>query len=773
MNGPPTSSIRVPRALVYAPLAVATLWLAATTVRRVLALSGGAAVPLDDAYIHFQYARSIAELHAFAYTRGAVPTPGATSLLWPLTLAPFYALGFRGARIIWVAWALGFTSLGLLALETRRLASGLMRPPVAIATGAMVIAFGGFTWFAASGMEVVPFAWLFTRTVRRAAEWMESAGNTVRAPSVGPHRRAVSPLRDRRGAELREPSEHAEGGGGSGREASRGGQGPPLPNEPSEHAEGGGGSGREASRGGQGPPLPNEPSEHAEGGGGSGREASRGGQGPPLQELWLLAVLCPLMRPEGAVASLLVALALFIEPRGGSRLRGMAALLAPATPSVICWLATGHAVTSTATAKWLLLNPYYRGDRLFSAIESNVEIFFGTLLDGKLWTSVFLPEGGRPIAVLALFAIPLAGATRHRLPRAIGVLVFALAALAPTTYETFLVNRVRYIWPFAPAWFIGLGALAEVSGAWAERTLARIGAPRVELPILTAGVFVGLLGSRLSPSIEDLATSAQAVTLQQVSLAKWAAASLPPTARIGVNDTGAMAYFSNRTTFDVVGLTTAGEARYWTAGPGSRFEHYEHLSRAALPTHFIVYPEWFAVEPLLGEQLTERVVRHTILGGTTMIAYEARYDLLGSGERPTEFDVGRRQLVDALDVADLDDEARHAYALFDASAQTDVVVSGAESADGARTNRRVDAFTIAFAPGGALVARLGAENPLRLEVRIDGQAAGAIDLDGSFWQETVVSVPTSVASGVHHVDVRTTGNGAFTSLHYWSYAAAP
>jgi len=52
-----------------------------------------------------------------------------------------------------------------------------------------------------------------------------------------------------------------------------------------------------------------------------------------------------------------------------------------------------------------------------------------------------------------------------------------------------------------------------------------------------------------------------------------------------------------------VGLTTRDEARYWVAGAASRFEHYERLHArraAALPTHFIVYPEWMALDAVLG-----------------------------------------------------------------------------------------------------------------------------------------------------------------------------
>ena len=184
------------------------------------------------------------------------------------------------------------------------------------------------------------------------------------------------------------------------------------------------------------------------------------------------------------------------------------------------------------------------------------------------------------------------------------------------------------------------------------------------------------------------------MTLQQVSLAKWAAVALSRDARIGVNDTGAMAYFSNRTTFDVVGLTTSGEARYWTAGPGSRFEHYEHLPRNQLPTHFVVYPEWFGIPPLLGQELAYRFVRHTILGGATMAAYEARYDLLHSGDFPISAPRGNPNVEDVLDVADLEDEAAHGYRLFDATAQTNIVVAGGDRADGGRSYRRRDEFTL-------------------------------------------------------------------------------
>jgi len=77
----------------FAALAVALL--AQRTIGGVLAKVGHAAAPLDDAYIHFQYARAIVEGHPLRFQAGAAITSGATSMLWPALLAPFW-LSARG-----------------------------------------------------------------------------------------------------------------------------------------------------------------------------------------------------------------------------------------------------------------------------------------------------------------------------------------------------------------------------------------------------------------------------------------------------------------------------------------------------------------------------------------------------------------------------------------------------------------------------------------------------------------------------------------------------
>ena len=241
------------------------------------------------------------------------------------------------------------------------------------------------------------------------------------------------------------------------------------------------------------------------------------------------------------------------------------------------------------------------------------------------------------------------------------MVLLALTIFAPCFYLTFLWNRLRYLWPFATGWMIGLACLARIVGDVAGLFRSRW---RIATGI-ACGVFVGSFASKLEWSIEDVGQSASGIARQQVALGRWARDNLPAEARIGVNDTGAIAYYSNRRTFDIVGLTTRDEARYWVAGAGSRLEHYERLADKApsiLPTHFIVYPEWMAMNMCLGEPLKEATVTDsTILGGQTMRAYRADWSKLGSGERPW---TQAGELIDALDVADLESEAEHEYDLF-------------------------------------------------------------------------------------------------------------
>ncbi|MEK7837451.1 MAG: hypothetical protein AAB328_05650, partial [candidate division NC10 bacterium] len=54
-------------------------------------LAGGSGFPLDDAWIHFHFARNLAEGHGFVYNPG-VHVSGSTAPLWTLLLGGTFAL---------------------------------------------------------------------------------------------------------------------------------------------------------------------------------------------------------------------------------------------------------------------------------------------------------------------------------------------------------------------------------------------------------------------------------------------------------------------------------------------------------------------------------------------------------------------------------------------------------------------------------------------------------------------------------------------------------
>lgn len=679
---------RAPDLVAYLPALAISAFLANKAIRAILERAGHPAVPLDDSFIHFQFAKNLAAGHFFTYVPGEGFTAGATSFAWPMLLAPFYLIGFRDLSIIWIAWLFGFLAHAALIVETTRLASRLTGRLVALGAGAMSALFGGFLWFAASGMETVPLAWALTRTARIASDWCE------------------------------------------------------LPQERRSRAL--------------------------------------------AIELVVFALITPLIRPEGGLASLLAFVALAacpplpVRPWWRGRLIALGAFAGPLIMPVTNLLLSGSASSNTMAVKWMPLSPYYSTfATLWPAVRDNIVTFVTVLLDGQQWSAVFIPKGSMPVFALAFVSIPVMGWRARKPWRAAFVLALALGMLIPCTYTSFLWNRLRYLWPFAPAWFVGLACGARVLGEAASMIKPRW----IAIAPALSGLGAGAMSTLLTWTLEDLSKSATAIDKQQVTLGRWAKENLPGDAIIGVNDTGAIAYESDRRTFDVVGLTTKGEARYWVAGAGSRFEHYEHLITTEpqrFPTWFIVYPQWMACEPVLGASVFEATVHdQTILGGVTMLVYPARRDLLGSGARPVDVRL-QGDPVDELDVADLESEAAHAYEIgWATGAETSNRVHfdewgrDADSpawADGGRFERLLDRFDAHLPEGAPIrgIARLvgPSTDDVDVVVRVGGADLVTIRVPAGLAVEQAFDIPADKVKSTTPIEVRPLGS-TFASLHYW------
>ncbi len=667
-------AVRRSQVLGALPIALATAAVAASVIHAVREKVGYAAPTLDDAYIHFQYARAIAEGHPLRYQADAARSSGATSLLWPLMLAPFWLLGLKGSALTWGAWVLGFGALGGLAYESQKLTEKLTSRAMGWAAAVAVLSFGGLVWCAASGMEVVPFAWAIARSLRLASEWSEVAKEE--------------------------------------------------------------------------------------------RTRKR------LRSLAIATFLMALLRPEGQAYALLVAAVVIAFPAQAtfrSRARGLLIAAAAVANPLLLWLMTGSATSSTAQVKLLLGNPYYA---LGASIEANVRILVTQIWNGEVWSAEFLPKGGAPIVLLGLSAAIVSGTRKRAAVRGALVLAFGLGMFIPCAYVTFLWNRLRYLWPFSPGLIIGVMCLCHLLGELLARLRVRFQA----ISLVLAGGVMGVFLDHYEWVKEDIAQSASGIDRQQAALGRWAKENLPADARVGVNDTGAIAYFSERRTFDIVGLTTPSEAPYWVAGAASRYEHYERLLRTqanALPTHFIVYPEWMACESVFGPALHEAVVTDSsILGGQVMRVYKANYALLGSGEAPW---TPAGKIVDTMDDADLESEREHGYELLGARDGEQTIMEssapdGHPVVDGGRTNRNHERFRVKLAPGVAItgLARLRGDASVKGEIRAGGKKLAELSFADTEWIEVPLDIPGELASARTEIELLTT-EGTVSAYH-WFFA---
>ncbi|MDB4935999.1 MAG: hypothetical protein JWP87_2971 [Labilithrix sp.] len=113
--------------------------------------------PLDDVYIHFDFARTLAQGHPFEWLPGNGYSSGETSPLYAVVLAIGYLVGFRG-RLLGV-WAAIVAVLAIASFV--RSAQTLARPSprwLSAAVAVLVLSVGIVDWSLFSGMEVATFA---------------------------------------------------------------------------------------------------------------------------------------------------------------------------------------------------------------------------------------------------------------------------------------------------------------------------------------------------------------------------------------------------------------------------------------------------------------------------------------------------------------------------------------------------------------------------------------------------------------------------------------
>ncbi|MFH1437585.1 MAG: hypothetical protein ABIJ56_17900 [Pseudomonadota bacterium] len=496
---------------------------------------------------------------------------------------------------------------------------------------------------------------------------------------------------------------------------------------------------------------------------------------------WKLAFwggLTSVLRPEGLFVVLILA-GVIIGRSALGKGRGAAVRQLPwlllAAPAVI-WMLTifllsGHFLSNAVYQKSYFHDPSLTPYTIFNYTFSNVK---------KILDNVYMVNHSPPFLILFFFiaaAGALLGEIRDRLPGRWTLIILVLVLGSFSTMMTLNSgwHQFRYQMPFFNLYLLAAGI--GIATAW--KGLSEKHRPWVSA---VAAFFIVVLLVNLPRWVEAYGMNSKNIYEQQVAFGKFIERNIKKDAVIGLNDAGAIPYYSGKRCYDILGLATEDQSRWYRSGPGSLFEKFENLPADRLPGYFAVYPLWWFNQDILGRKVFEvKLKDNTICGDALKVLYEAQWAALRSGHGPG-LDHGGLEIADRVDVADLLSEAAHRYegsrtTVYASFAYGDGKGGGGKGlvADGGREIQcpgNGEKMTVSVDPGKSAVIAARLENkhlPLRLVVRINNRIAGMWEIQAAMgWQEPRLEAPAEFfTASSATVNVECDSEGLYSSYHYW------
>jgi hypothetical protein len=154
------------RRVVLGGIALVAIAIAVAFAATVLGHTRPMGLPLDDSYIYLTYAKQFGRGQPFSYFPGGGYSAGSTSVLWPMLLAPFWALGARGHALVWVSFVASTALYVATALGVGRIVQRLAGGIAGVLAPLVLLAIAPFAWAALSGMEVAFASALLVTMIR-------------------------------------------------------------------------------------------------------------------------------------------------------------------------------------------------------------------------------------------------------------------------------------------------------------------------------------------------------------------------------------------------------------------------------------------------------------------------------------------------------------------------------------------------------------------------------------------------------------------------------
>ncbi|MDO8530886.1 MAG: hypothetical protein Q7T26_01765 [Dehalococcoidia bacterium] len=431
---------------------------------------------------------------------------------------------------------------------------------------------------------------------------------------------------------------------------------------------------------------------------------------------------------------------------------------------------TGQTVTNTGVAHSQLYDPFVSLSIVLQRTAAHLHVFQARIMTGDLVPSS-LAGVRQALAIVTLLGF-IVLCVQELGRRTVGAGAIALGAgltmlAAEATIIPSSVHHFRYYMPY-----IVLGVFGLMVGVY--NVLSRIRwRPRILL--LAPAVLLVTPVAALPDWATTYAANASDIRYQHIEMARVVNQRVPADALLGLNDVGAIAYFTDRSIFDVIGLTTNGVAEWSRHGEGTLWEMLERTPRR--PDYLAVYPHWLRsfYETGTWRKLNSvRLEEASIAGEAQMDLLRPDWSLAGSGDRMRSAPApGLSRVVDVVDVADLVSERQHVYRLLPRTDGVNIgnnvvrspYVNGGDVMDGGRLALGGERMTVRVTPGAPLliVRRSYSREAFRIRVRVNGQDAGVWSADAS------APVPPEVAKALPwYADAQLPEARVPLALRYWS-----
>lgn len=254
--------------------------------------------------------------------------------------------------------------------------------------------------------------------------------------------------------------------------------------------------------------------------------------------------------------------------------------------------------------------------------------------------------------------------------------------------------------------------------------------------------------------------------------------------RVLVGDAGALIYASGRRGLDIIGLggyRSLPFARAGIMGLPATIELMEHVPAADRPDVLAIYPSWWGILPTWfgGAEIARFPADgNVICGGYEDVLYRSDWHLLGTGEEARL--VPRANVRDSVDVADLLSEADHDYS-FDAPASgytdmkilPDPVDESRDMLDGGRVVRPGDEERMRLGGLDAhrqtwLIVRSAPVAPTDVVVRVSGHDVETVHWTrNDSWAERSIEIPNDQVTRQIRVELYNRGPNEFVDYHVW------